>query len=140
MLKRTQLTIKKWCLTPKEERMKYFIIIGVLFMCSFSQADRFYETEYGNINLSSLESILSSDMGGVPVTDLRLQILSSPGLAIGLFEMNFVIDNYHNMSCNLVISEYISIPSCISETALYNHEGVIDLRAVISWPKSKKQY
>jgi hypothetical protein len=102
-------------------------------MCSFSQADRFYETEYGNINLSSLESILSSDMGGVPVTDLRLQILSSPGLAIGLFEMNFVIDNYHNMSCKLIIikdKNQIIIKFCESETASYSYLDYIDIRAV----------
>ena len=132
-------------LMPKEERMKYFIIIGVLFMCSFSQADRFYETEYGNINLSSLESILSSDMGGVPVTDLRLQIppgMSAIRLDGPVFVMNFVIDNYHNMSCRLVIvknKNEIYIDKCRSATALYDHKGAIDVRAV-SLPNIKKQY
>ena len=147
MLKRTQLTIKKWCLTPKEERMKYFIIIGVLFMCSFSQADRFYETEYGNINLSSLESILSSDMGGASVRDLTLRKTYNPiDSLLGVFSdyqifvMSFVFDSFvfnnflsHDMSCKLVIikdENEIIIDFCESETASYRYYGTIDIRAV----------
>jgi hypothetical protein len=120
--------------------MKYFIIIGVLFMCSFSQADRFYETKYGNINLSSLESILSYDMRGASVRDLTLRKTYNPmDSLLGVFSdyqifvMSFVIDNYHNMSCKLIIikdKNQIIIKFCESETASYSYLDYIDIRAV----------
>ena len=113
-------------------------------MCSFSQAeqgDRFYKTTYGSINLSSLESILSSDIG-LPVTDVTLRKPYNPITKFvndfsnyRTFVMSFVFydsfhDKSHNMSCDLVIIKDRSkmmTSNCESETALYVSLDHIDI-------------
>ena len=124
--------------------MKYFTIICVLIMCSFSQAeqeDRFFKTAHGDINLSSLESILSSAMK-VPVTNLNLR--KSYDLVkrfTGYYEfgnyrefvVNFVLDSTHMMSCDLTIikdSNRIMITDCKSATASFYNKIFIDITDV----------
>ena len=131
--------------------MKYFTIICVLFMCSFSQAEQvdqaqqegghFFETAHGNINLGSLESILSSAIEA-PVTELTLRLpynpinryLNNNLTNYRTFVMSFVIDNSHKMSCELDIiklSNKIMINDCESKTAFFHNDiGLIDIRDV----------